>query len=85
VGWTWAQACQIQNFWVREDLRGHGHGRALLERAEAEARSRGCTVVTLNSYSFQSPGFYERFGYEVVHQLRDSPPGHEDNWLVKRL
>lgn len=84
-GWTWAQACQIQNFWVHADLRGQGYGAALLEHAEDEARARGCTVVALNSYSFQSPAFYERFGYELVHQLEDFPPGHQDNWLVKRL
>ena len=84
-GWTWAQACQILNFWVRADLRGQGHGRALLESAEQEARDRGCVVVALNSYSFQSPSFYQRHGYELVHQLRDFPPGHEDNLLVKRL
>jgi len=84
-GWTWAQACQIQNFWVREDLRGRGYGQALLRRAEEEARARGCTVVALNSYSFQSAPFYQRFGYEVVHQLEDFPPGHQDNWLVKRF
>lgn len=84
-GWTWAQACQILNFWVHSDLRGRGYGHALLESAESEARARGCRVVALNSYSFQSPGFYLNHGYELVHQLRDFPPGHEDNWLVKRL
>lgn len=84
-GWTWAQACQIQNFWVRDDLRGRGYGHALLERAETEARSRGCTVVALNSYSFQAAPFYQHHGYELVHQLTDFPPGHHDNLLVKRL
>ena len=84
-GWTWAQACQILNFWVHADLRGQGHGSALLEAAEQEARARGCLVIALNSYSFQSPLFYEKHGYEVVHQLRDFPPGHHDNLLVKRL
>jgi GNAT superfamily N-acetyltransferase len=84
-GWTWAQACQIQNFWVRDELRGRGYGHALLERAESEARSRGCTVVALNSYSFQAAPFYRRHSYELVHQLTDFPPGHHDNLLVKRL
>lgn len=84
-GWTWAQACQIQNFWVRDELRGRGHGHALLERAESEARARGCTVIALNSYSFQAPSFYVHHGYKLVHQLTEFPPGHHDNLLVKRL
>jgi GNAT superfamily N-acetyltransferase len=84
-GWTWAQASQILNFWVHADLRGQGYGRALLESAEQEAIARGCAVIALNSYSFQSPSFYEKHGYVLVHQLIDFPPGHADNWLVKRL
>lgn len=84
-GWTWAQACQVQNLWVHSDMRGRGLGQTLLERAEADARAHGCTVVTLNSYSFQAAPFYEQLGYELVHQLQDFPPGHQDNWFVKRL
>ena len=84
-GWTWAKACQILNLWVHSSLRGQGYGQMLLESAEEEARGHGCTVVTLNSYSFQSPAFYEKYGYELVHQLLDFPPGHQDNLLMKRL
>ena len=70
---------------MRDDVRGRGYGLALLQRAENDARTRGCTVVALNSYSFQSAPFYQRHGYEFVHQLADFPPGHHDNLLVKRL
>ena len=74
-GWTWAQACQIQNLWVHSSLRGQGFGQTLLESAEQEARARGCTVITLNSFSFQAPAFYQHHGFELVHQLMDFPPG----------
>jgi GNAT superfamily N-acetyltransferase len=84
-GWTWAEACQIENLWVHAAARGQGLGRALLDGAEREARDRGCTVITLNTYSFQALEFYRRAGYEVVCSLHDFPPGHDDNWLVKRL
>ena len=40
-GWTWAQACQIQNLWVHASLRGQGYGRSLLDAAEREGPYTG--------------------------------------------
>lgn len=85
TGWTWAQACEIQTLWVHPDLRGQGCGKALLRAAEQEARSRGCNVILLSSYSFQAPGFYQKCGYELAWKLADFPPGHQYCYLVKRL
>lgn len=84
-GWTWAGACQIQTLWVYPSLRGQGYGEKLLDAAEQEARVRGCQIIMLESYSFQAPGFYQKHGYELAYQLQDFPPGHQNNYLVKRL
>ena len=84
-GWTWAGWLKIANLWVREELRRHGHGRDLLTAAETEARARGCTRATLDTYSFQAPGFYRRFGYTIVGAVEDFPPGHTHYTLVKDL
>jgi GNAT superfamily N-acetyltransferase len=84
-GWTWAQACQVQTLWVHPSLRGQGYGEKLLEAAEKEARERGCKIIMLESYSFQAPAFYQKHGYELAFQLQDFPPGHQNNFLVKRL
>jgi GNAT superfamily N-acetyltransferase len=85
TGWTWAQACEIQTLWVHADWRGQGYGRSLLEAAEGEAREHGCKVILIDSYSFQAPGFYQKYGYELAFQLNDFPPGHEHCYLVKRF
>jgi GNAT superfamily N-acetyltransferase len=84
-GWTWAQACQITGLWVHPSLRGQGYGEKLLEAAEQEARTCGCTVIMLDTYSFQAPVFYQKHGYELAFQLQDFPPGHQYNLLTKRL
>lgn len=85
TGWTWARACEIERLWVHPDWRGKGYGEQLLEAAEAQARARGCEVITLDSYSFQAPGFYQKNGYELAWQLEDFPPDHSRCYLVKRL
>jgi GNAT superfamily N-acetyltransferase len=84
-GWTWAQACQIQTLWVHESLRGQGYGERLLQAAEEEAHARGCKIIFLESYSFQAPAFYQKHGYQLAYQLEDFPPGHQYNFLIKRL
>lgn len=84
-GWTWAEACEIRTLWVHPSKRGQGYGQRLLEAAEEEARSHGCKVIMLTSYSFQAPEFYQRHGYTLAWQLSDFPPGHEHCILVKRL
>jgi ribosomal protein S18 acetylase RimI-like enzyme len=71
--------------WVREDLRGQGLGRQLVEAAEAEAGARGCEHVWLDSYTFQAPGFYERLGYEVFGALDGYPPPEGRVFLTRKL
>lgn len=84
-GWTWAGWFGIANLWVREDLRHHRHGTALLYSAEQEAEARGCTHAILDTFSFQAPAFYQRLGYRVVSVIDDFPAGHTRYTLVRRL
>ena len=85
-GWTWGVAAGIGMTWVREDARGSGLGNRLLESFEREARSRGCTHVFVTSFTFQTPGFYERHGYRELFRWEDLPTrGAADVHLRKDL
>jgi GNAT superfamily N-acetyltransferase len=85
-GWTWAGWLKVANLWVREDMRRQGYGSALLQAAEREAVARGCTRATLDTYSFQAPRFYQRFGYKIVAAVEDLPTAGDKHYiLVKDL
>jgi GNAT superfamily N-acetyltransferase len=71
--------------WIKEEVRGRGYGRRLLAMAEDEARQRGAKNAFLDTFSFQAPGFYEHFGYEVFGELGEFPAGHTRYFLRKQL
>jgi GNAT superfamily N-acetyltransferase len=76
---------RVDLLFVPEAMRGTGIGRKLMTEAEAEAVRRGCHAASLDTYSFQARGFYERLGYAVYGTLEDCPPGHRRFFLTKRL
>jgi GNAT superfamily N-acetyltransferase len=70
---------------VPAELRGKGHGRDLIERAETFARERGLLGVWLDTFSFQARPFYEKLGYRVFGTLEDHPVGGARYFLSKRF
>ena len=80
--WDWLY---ISLMWIKEEYRGHGYGKQLLDVAEAEAKKLGAKNVYLDTFSFQAPGFYEKQGYQVFGVLDDFPLGHKRYYLTKQL
>jgi GNAT superfamily N-acetyltransferase len=76
VGRYWGRYCELQQLWVDEPLRWNGIGARLLDEFEVRGASLGCSVFTLETLSFQAPGFYEKRGYEVVLRQDGFPHGH---------
>jgi len=85
TGYVWGGWLHVNLLWVSEPLRGARHGSRLMDAAEAFAAECGCHGVTLETHSFQAPGFYAKRGYEVFGTLDDYPPGHSKLFLRKRL
>jgi ribosomal protein S18 acetylase RimI-like enzyme len=85
IGTTFWGRMYINSIWVHESLRGRGWGRKLMQAAEAEAIRRGCTAVHTDTFSWQSPDFYQSLGYEVFGVLEDYPPGNKKYYVTKKL
>lgn len=75
----------IDALFVPDSLRGIGFGRILVGMAEEEAAKRGCVGVWLDTFSFQSRGFYEKLGYSLFGELPNNPPGHMRYFFKKAL
>lgn len=85
IGATYWDWFHIDLMWVKEELRGQGHGHRLLALAEDEARKRGAKNAYLDTYSFQAPDFYRKHGYQVFGELPNYPPGHQLYYLIDKI
>ncbi len=84
VGSTYAGWLFVADLWVHDGLRRRGIGSRLLALAERRALELGCHSAMLDTFSFQAPAFYPRFGYRLYGAL-DYPPDHRRYFLWKPL
>ncbi|MFJ7933235.1 GNAT family N-acetyltransferase [Sporosarcina sp. NPDC096371] len=76
----------INFLWIDESLRGKGYGKKLLDYIEETARENKCRLIQLDTFSFQAPDFYQKYGYQIVGIIEDHPTKDcQQYYLVKRL
>jgi GNAT superfamily N-acetyltransferase len=65
--WWAAEDCLLEDLFVREDARGAGLGRALVEQVIELARQRGCRRVELdaNEDNAAALALYRAFGFDA--------------------
>lgn len=80
--WTGADDCWLEDLYVRDEARGSGMGRALVDAAFARARARGCRRIDLdvNEQNPEALAFYERMGFD----LEPKAPGRTF-YIARRL
>jgi GNAT superfamily N-acetyltransferase len=84
-GWTAFGWLSAELFFLPANLRGLGLGTEVMQRAEDEARRRGCHSAWLDTFGFQAKGFYERLGYTVYGKLDSYPTGFTRYFMQKAL
>jgi GNAT superfamily N-acetyltransferase len=85
VGRTWGNNAELQQIWLPESQRKHGLGAKLLHAFERAALARGCSLIYLDTWSFQARDFYEKQGYEVVLDISGFAPRLSKFTMTKSL
>lgn len=80
--WTWLE---IDILWVDDKYRDQGYGSRLLVEVEKIAKEKKCTFIKLNTFSFQAPGFYKKYGYREIAVIDNAPKGHKHYFFMKEL
>ena len=84
LAFVWGKWLHVNTFWLADDIRRRGWGTKLLEAAHEVGREKGAEASWLDTFSWQARPFYERFGYEVVFEVKDLPPGHSRFFVKKQ-
>lgn len=82
ICWNWME---IDILWVEEGSRKQGYGTRLLDEAEKIAKSKECTFIKLNTFSFQAPEFYKKYGYKEIAIIENAPLGINHYYYKKDL
>ena len=85
VAETFGNWLEIEYLFVKEELRRQGIGTQLLQQAESEAKKRNCRFAFVNTYQFQAPAFYQKYGYQEVFTMKDYPYTGQRHYYQKEL
>ena len=85
VAETFGNWLEIEYLFVKEGLRGQGIGSQLLQQAESEAKKRNCRFAFVNTYQFQAPAFYQKYGYKEVFTMKEYPYTGQRHYYQKEL
>lgn len=84
-GVTYLSALEVEALWVHKDYRRQGVASQLLKTIEGEARSIGCQLSHLSTYSFQAPLFYQKYGYSICGTVGGFPDNIQLYVLKKQI
>ena len=75
----------LDNIAVLPECQGKGHGRVLMEFAEAEARRRGYREIRLYTHALMTENIalYRRVGFVETHRV--SEKGYDRVYMTKQL
>ena len=85
TGRAYYNEVHIGDLIVAENCRGSGVGRQLVTAVEEAYRGEGYDIITLTSFGFQAPEFYQKLGYSVEFVRHCGNPKLSKYFLKKAL
>lgn len=70
--------CEMKRLYLRDTARGHGLGKALIEKLIEDARAIGYAKMRLDTYPpkmGKAVGLYESHGFQAIDPYYDNPHG----------
>ncbi|MBZ5200733.1 GNAT family N-acetyltransferase [Planomicrobium chinense] len=75
----------IDFLWVDPEVRGQRIAEQLMKQMEEYSRTQNYSLLVVETFSFQAPGFYKKQGFQEFGVLEDHPKGHSKYFFEKRL
>ena len=74
INWQWVY---IKKLAVNSHRRKQGLGSELIRSAIQVANDKQCRGIWVDTFSFQSPNFYNALGFTEVGRIQGYPAGHD--------
>ncbi len=75
----------VDLMWLPDEIRGQGIGRRVIKELENQGRNHNCHFITLDTFTFQSPGFYQKLGFYEYGRVPKYMLGHDRIYYKKEL
>lgn len=75
----------IDFLWVDPKARRQRIAERLMQQMEEYSRDQNYSLLVVETFSFQAPGFYKKQGFREFGLLEDHPKGHTKHFFEKRL
>lgn len=78
-------ALHLKEFLILPEHRGKGFGNFLLKKALEFGKKENCRFAFLETYNFQAPNFYKKFGFEIEFERKGYDKNCRFIYLRKNL
>ncbi len=78
-------ALRIEYFWVDENHRQQGLGRALMNALETFTLENACSTIQVSTMAFQGVEFYEKMGFQRLGTIPEWFCGVDEHYYLKKL
>lgn len=75
----------LDEFYIDATYRKSGLGSDMLKTLIGIGQDKMAKYICLETFSFQARQFYEKFGFEVIGEIKDYPPGESMFTMRKNL